>query len=194
MAAQIQPTQVSATTNTLDLHKGLCHPPKGCPSVRNRRLLAITLRSLVFWTQHIAFVSADGFRLELLLGRLNGHLLSIESPRRKTMKSLMLTGAAGILLAGGMAIAQTSPGSGPAAAGGNSNQTVATTSANASTPAKGANSFTMGEAKSHLEKNGFSSVSDLTKDTDGVWRGKAQKDGSATSVWLDYKGNVGATN
>jgi hypothetical protein len=110
------------------------------------------------------------------------------------MKSLTLAVAASILLSGGMAIAQTSPSSGPAAASGNSNQTVATTSANAPTPAKGANSFTMGEAKSRLEKNGFSSVSDLIKDNDGVWRGKAQKDGSATSVWLDYKGNVGATN
>ncbi len=81
-----------------------------------------------------------------------------------------------------------------AAASGNSNQTVATTSANAQTPAKGANSFTMGEARSRIEKNGFTNVSDLAKDGDGVWRGKAQKSGSPTSVWLDYKGNVGATN
>jgi hypothetical protein len=110
------------------------------------------------------------------------------------MKSHTFAAAAGIFLLSGMAFAQTSPGSGPAAASGNSNQTVATTSANAPIPAKGANSFTMGEAKSRLEKNGFSSVSDLTKDNDGVWRGKAQRDGSATSVWLDYKGNVGATN
>jgi len=80
------------------------------------------------------------------------------------------------------------------AASGNNNQTVATTSANALTPAKGANSFTMGEARSRIEKNGFSNVSDLAKDDNGVWRGKAQKGGSMTSVWLDYKGNVGATN
>ena len=30
------------------------------------------------------------------------------------------------------------------------------------------------------EKNGFTNVSDLAKDGDGVWRGKAQKDGSLT--------------
>ena len=78
-----------------------------------------------------------------------------------------------------------------AAASGNSNQAVATTNANAPTPAKGSNSFTMGEAKSRLEKNGFSNVSDLTKDDNGVWRGNAQKSGSPTTVWLDYKGNTG---
>ena len=78
-----------------------------------------------------------------------------------------------------------------AAASGNSNQAVATTGANAPMPAKGANSFTMGEAKSRIEKSGFSNVSDLTKDDNGVWRGQAQRSGSATMVWLDYKGNVG---
>ncbi|MDQ2761954.1 MAG: hypothetical protein M3Y22_00130 [Pseudomonadota bacterium] len=78
-----------------------------------------------------------------------------------------------------------------AAASGNNNQAVATTNANAPTPAKGSNSFTMGEAKSRLEKNGFSNVSDLRKDANGVWRGNAQKSGSPTAVWLDYKGNTG---
>ena len=78
-----------------------------------------------------------------------------------------------------------------AAASGNNNQAVATTGANAPAPAKGANSFTMGEAKSRLEKDGFSNVNDLAKDGNGVWRGNAQKGGSTTTVWLDYKGNVG---
>jgi hypothetical protein len=73
----------------------------------------------------------------------------------------------------------------------NNNQAVATTSGNAPAPARGKNSFTMGEAKSRIERNGFSDVSGLSKDNDGIWRGKAQKDGSSTTVWLDYKGNVG---
>jgi hypothetical protein len=131
------------------------------------------------------------------------------------MKSLVIAAAATIMLTGvGMAQTTTgtssTPGAAPAgtvpatpaarnngdtaAASGNSNQTVATTSANAPTPAKGANSFTAGEARSRIEKNGFTNVSELTKDGDGVWHGKAQKSGSPTSVWLDYKGNVGATN
>jgi len=79
-------------------------------------------------------------------------------------------------------------------AAGNNNQAVATTSANAPAPAKGANSFTMGEAKSRIEKNGFSNIGDLTKDDNGVWHGSAQKGGNTTTVWLDYKGNVGEGN
>jgi hypothetical protein len=79
-----------------------------------------------------------------------------------------------------------------AAASGDTNQAVATTSANAPVPAKGANSFTMGEAKSRIESTGFTNVSNLGKDGDGIWRGSAQKAGSSTQVWLDYKGNVGS--
>jgi hypothetical protein len=77
------------------------------------------------------------------------------------------------------------------AASGNSNQTVATTNANAPTPARGANSFTEGEARSKIESNGYSNVSGLTKDDNGVWRGNAQKGSQQAQVWLDYKGNVG---
>jgi hypothetical protein len=73
----------------------------------------------------------------------------------------------------------------------NSNQTVATTNANAPTPARGANSFTEGEARSKIESNGYSNVSGLTKDDNGVWRGNAQKGSQQAQVWLDYKGNVG---
>jgi len=95
-----------------------------------------------------------------------------------------------------MSAPATPPGqsstSGRDAASGNSNQAVATTDANAPAPAKGANSFTEGQAKSRIADNGFANVSDLKKDDDGVWRGRAQKNGSQVSVWLDYKGNVGS--
>lgn len=132
------------------------------------------------------------------------------------MRVLVIGVAASSLLMSGVSLAQTTQGTAPAAstapsrmpsdtvaangsradrdqnaASGNNNQAVATTGANAPTPAKGANSFTMGEAKSRLEKNGFSNVGELTKDANGVWRGNAQKGRSATMVWLDYKGNVG---
>ncbi len=81
--------------------------------------------------------------------------------------------------------------SGPGAASGNNNQAVATTNANAPQPAKGSNSFTMGEARSRIEKEGFTNVTDLKKDDFGVWRGHGKKNGQTVSVWLDYKGNVG---
>jgi len=94
-----------------------------------------------------------------------------------------------------MSAPATPPGqsstSGRDAASGNSNQAVATTDANAPAPAKGSNSFTEGQAKSRIADNGFGNVSDLKKDDDGVWRGRAQKNGTQVSVWLDYKGNVG---
>ncbi len=77
------------------------------------------------------------------------------------------------------------------AAGGDRNQAVATTGANASEPAKGANSFTDGEARRRMESSGYSTVADLKKDGDGIWRGSATKDGAKVGVWLDYKGNIG---
>ncbi len=80
---------------------------------------------------------------------------------------------------------------GTAAAAGDRNQAVTTTGANAPEPARGANSFSMGEARRRIERNGFSKVTGLKKDDGGVWRGTAEKAGAATPVWLDYKGNVG---
>ena len=74
---------------------------------------------------------------------------------------------------------------------GDGNQAVATTGANAMQPAKGANSFTEGEARRRIEKEGFSQVADLKKDGDGVWRGHGMKSNAGVAVWLDYKGNVG---
>jgi len=74
---------------------------------------------------------------------------------------------------------------------GDHNQAVATTDQNAAAPARGANSFTEGQARSRIESNGFADVSELAKDSDGIWRGKAMKDGQQTQVWVDYRGNVG---
>ena len=82
---------------------------------------------------------------------------------------------------------------GTAAASGNDNQAVATTPANATTPASGANSFSMGEARRRIGRRGFTKVAGLAKDSNGVWRGTAMHDGTSTGVWLDYKGNVGTT-
>ena len=57
-------------------------------------------------------------------------------------------------------------------------------------PVKGPNSFTEGEAKSRIEKKGFANVSALKKDDNGVWRGRAMKNGQQVDVALDYQGNV----
>jgi hypothetical protein len=61
---------------------------------------------------------------------------------------------------------------------------------NSAVPVVGANSFTMGEAKSAIEAKGYTKVARLKKDKDGVWRGTARKDGHTKPVSLDYQGNV----
>ena len=61
---------------------------------------------------------------------------------------------------------------------------------NPGAPAAGANSFTEGQAKSRIESNGYANVSDLRKDDQGVWRGKAMKDGKSVNVSLDFQGNI----
>jgi hypothetical protein len=61
---------------------------------------------------------------------------------------------------------------------------------NATRPVAGANSFTEGEAKSRIEARGFSNVIGLMKDDQGIWRGRAQRDGRPVAVALDYQGNV----
>jgi hypothetical protein len=57
-------------------------------------------------------------------------------------------------------------------------------------PAAGSNSFTMAQAKSRIEAAGYTDVSGLAKDKDGVWRAMASKGGASTNVSLDYQGNV----
>jgi hypothetical protein len=65
-----------------------------------------------------------------------------------------------------------------------------TTRAEANAPVAGANSFTEGQARSRIEGAGYSGVRDLHKDDQGVWRGQAMHNGSATEVALDFHGNV----
>jgi hypothetical protein len=61
---------------------------------------------------------------------------------------------------------------------------------NPTAPAQGANSFTEGQAKSRLESSGFTGVSGLAKDSQGVWRGKAMRSGQSVDVSVDYQGNI----
>jgi hypothetical protein len=60
----------------------------------------------------------------------------------------------------------------------------------ATDPAAGANSFTEGQARSRIEAAGFSGVDDLKKDDQGIWRGRAMRNGQQVSVGLDFQGNV----
>jgi putative membrane protein len=56
--------------------------------------------------------------------------------------------------------------------------------------AKGANSFTEGQARSRIAGAGFGNVTALTKDENGVWRGHAEHEGRTVDVGFDYKGQI----
>jgi hypothetical protein len=64
---------------------------------------------------------------------------------------------------------------------------------NSDMPVKGANSFTMSEAQSRITDKGYTHVDALKKDSNGVWRGTATKDGQRVHVSVDYQGNVNAS-
>jgi hypothetical protein len=57
-------------------------------------------------------------------------------------------------------------------------------------PVAGANSFTESEARSRLEKFGYTDITGLTKDNNSIWHGMAKKDGQPVNVALDYQGNI----
>ena len=57
-------------------------------------------------------------------------------------------------------------------------------------PLKGANSFTEAQAKDRALAQGYTSVSGLTKDGDGIWRGTAMENGKSVPIAIDFKGNV----
>jgi hypothetical protein len=92
------------------------------------------------------------------------------------------------LLVAGSAVAQNPPAkSGPGNSAINSPDQK-----NSAAPVAGANSFTEGQAKSRIEEAGYAGVSELKKDDNGVWRGKATKGGASTDVSIDFQGNVNA--
>src|SRR6187549_3190073 len=90
------------------------------------------------------------------------------------------------LLAATTASAQTPP----AKDGPNNNAVNSPGQNNSNAPVAGRNSFTEGQAKSKIEEAGYTNVTALAKDDNGVWRGKAQKGGASASVSVDFQGNV----
>ncbi len=109
------------------------------------------------------------------------------------MKMLTITtwALAAVLGLAGTAAAQ--PTGGPEAKGNAPVKATHTVNDGAAKP--GANSFTEGQARKHILKSGYGSITTLTKGQDGVWRGTATKNGALVAIALDYKGNVveGAT-
>jgi hypothetical protein len=105
------------------------------------------------------------------------------------MRTLLASAAVLALLATGAAAQNQNP---PAKDGPQNSPINTDSSSNrqVNAPVAGRNSFTEGEAKSRIERMGFANVSDLKKDDDGVWRGRAMKNGQLVDVSVDYQGNV----
>jgi hypothetical protein len=101
------------------------------------------------------------------------------------MKRSLLILCAGLMLTG--AASAQNP---PAQSGPNNNAVNSSGQNNSDAPVAGRNSFTESQAKSKIEEAGYSGVTDLKNDDNGVWRGTASKGGSSTNVSLDFQGNV----
>jgi hypothetical protein len=101
------------------------------------------------------------------------------------MKRSLLILSVGLMLSG--AASAQNP---PAQSGPNNNAVNSSGQKNSDAPVAGRNSFTEGQAKSKMEEAGFSGITDLKKDDNGVWRGMASKGGSSTKVSVDFQGNV----
>jgi hypothetical protein len=105
------------------------------------------------------------------------------------MKRLFAAGAVALLV--GSAPAAFAQTAGPSANPNAQTPAIASPSQNnPGAPAAGANSFTESQAKARIEAAGYSNVSGLVKDQDGIWRGKATKGGATSDVALDFQGNV----
>lgn len=78
-----------------------------------------------------------------------------------------------------------------AASQGPANPAVATSSEKVAPGlSAGASSFTEAQAKSAIEKAGYTAVGPLAQNANGVWQGPATKDGAQVTVAVDYKGAI----
>jgi hypothetical protein len=107
----------------------------------------------------------------------------VPSTTRKIMKNAILVAAVFLSAASLQAVAQT-------ATDGDTPAVTSPDTKNATAPVEGANSFTEAQAKDRIAEAGYTDVSALKLDDQGVWRGTAIKDGKSTPVGLDYQGNV----
>jgi hypothetical protein len=120
------------------------------------------------------------------------HLSQSQVPLMKRSTAATATALVVMTAYAAAALAQNGPPANPPPANPNASTPAIANPAttNPGAPVAGANSFTEGQAKSRIEAAGFSDVSGLMKDKDGVWRGTASKNGTTTSVSLDFQGNV----
>src|SRR3978361_1928661 len=101
------------------------------------------------------------------------------------MRRLLIATLAVSALSASVAFAQDTPAASPSAPG---NPAIAAShKGTAETATAGHNSFTEGQARKRISKAGYTGVSKLTKDANGLWQGTAMKGGANVNVALDYK-------
>jgi hypothetical protein len=87
------------------------------------------------------------------------------------MLRVLRIAAAGVLMAASCAVAQTTAPSAP----------DATTTAAATTEL---------QARERIDKQGYTAVTGLKQDAQGLWHGSATKDGKTVDIMLDMDGKV----
>jgi hypothetical protein len=107
------------------------------------------------------------------------------------MKRLLAAAVISVMAGAGLAGGAMAQNAGPPANHDAGTPAVAKSDVNnPGAPVAGANSFTKAEAKSRIEKAGYSNVAGLIKDKDGIWRATASKGDTNVDVALDFQGNV----
>lgn len=107
------------------------------------------------------------------------------------MKRLLAAAVITVMAGGGFASGAVAQNAGPPANHDAGTPAVAKSNVNnPGAPVAGANSFTRAQARSRIEKAGYTNVSSLTKDKDGIWRGTANNGSVTVPVALDFQGNV----
>jgi hypothetical protein len=54
----------------------------------------------------------------------------------------------------------------------------------------GANSFTERQARSRITEAGIGEIASIALGEDGVWRGRAMRNGTAEDVAMDFRGEI----
>lgn len=103
------------------------------------------------------------------------------------------TGTTGTGTTGSGSTGTGTTGTGTTGTGTTGTGTGTTTSPGMGTSEPGANSFTEEQARQRILDAGYTDVTQLTKNANGIWQGEARKDGQTVHVTLDYKGDVSST-
>src|SRR6476469_6805481 len=117
--------------------------------------------------------------------KLSWEVQSAPKTMERIMKRSLLVACRGLL-----AVTTASAQNPPAKSGPNNNAVNSSGQNNSNSPVAGRNSFTEGQAKSRIEGAGYTNVTALQKDANGVWRAKGSKGGTISDVSLDFEGNI----